>query len=439
MKFRDFLSQNNLKSNGFDEKEIAVDTGPTPFTKPPSGEPEPSKRTDPTFDMGGAAQKALDSFLTKNGLTESIDNLFKGSTSLGKISESKGVAEAKTSGESTYWRVEQSEATGRYHVVTGYQKRKIWENKLGAGDFNSKDAAQKKADELNQKQGVAEGLARNPKEKKLFELLENWGYFISFKTVDLGKSNSIDQHAKQELMKMRSHYLGPVINGMTFSEITKSDLWQNPKVIPHLLKYIYQGIPYVEERIKKFVIPTQQQNYLNAIDKIKNLYTEVVNQYQSSTNVTEGLPGSLSKSDYMPGATRNMTDINKKSKFVVVTNTIGDQAEHRVSVNATSENDAKNQAYEYFVSKGLKPRVDFDGLRVDSLKEEMVDELSTAQLARYKKASSADASAADKSGDTERANKRFRGIVTATIKQFDNETKPKDDSQILDLKKLSGI
>jgi hypothetical protein len=67
----------------------------------------------------------------------------------------KEVDEAKR-GESTYWRVEQSEATGRYHVVTGYQKRKVWTNKLGASDFVSKDAAQKKADELNPKEGVAE-------------------------------------------------------------------------------------------------------------------------------------------------------------------------------------------------------------------------------------------------------------------------------------------
>ena len=69
----------------------------------------------------------------------------------------QGVAEAKPSGESTHWRVEQSEATGRYHVVTGYQKRKVWANKLGAIDFVSKDAAQKKADELNQKENVTEG------------------------------------------------------------------------------------------------------------------------------------------------------------------------------------------------------------------------------------------------------------------------------------------
>jgi hypothetical protein len=67
------------------------------------------------------------------------------------------VTEGKSSKESTYWRVEQSEATGRYHVVTGYQKRKVYTNKLGACDFNSKESAQKKADELNQKESVTEG------------------------------------------------------------------------------------------------------------------------------------------------------------------------------------------------------------------------------------------------------------------------------------------
>ena len=67
----------------------------------------------------------------------------------------EGVAEAKSSEESTLWRVEQSEATGRYHIVKGYQKRKVWKNSFGSGDFISRDSAQKKADELNG--GVVEG------------------------------------------------------------------------------------------------------------------------------------------------------------------------------------------------------------------------------------------------------------------------------------------
>jgi len=52
-----------------------------------------------------------------------------------------------------------------------------------------------------------------------------------------------------------------------------------------------------------------------------------------------------------------------------------------------------------------------------------VNELSNNKLASYKKAAGADASAADKAGNYERGNKRFRGIVKATIKQGDNDAK----------------
>lgn len=71
--------------------------------------------------------------------------------------DKQGVNEAKKN-DVGMWRVEQSEATGRYYVVQGYYKtRKIWKNKLGAIDFNSKEDAQEKADELNK--GVAEGFS----------------------------------------------------------------------------------------------------------------------------------------------------------------------------------------------------------------------------------------------------------------------------------------
>ena len=56
-------------------------------------------------------------------------------------------------------------------------------------------------------------------------------------------------------------------------------------------------------------------------------------------------------------------------------------------------------------------------------KAEPVNELSNDLLGRYKKAAGADASAADKAGDTKRADKRFSGIVKATKKQFANDTK----------------
>ena len=52
-----------------------------------------------------------------------------------------------------------------------------------------------------------------------------------------------------------------------------------------------------------------------------------------------------------------------------------------------------------------------------------LDEVSNELLGRYKKAAGADASAADKRGDVEQGNKRFKGIVKATIKQGDNDAK----------------
>lgn len=54
-----------------------------------------------------------------------------------------------------------------------------------------------------------------------------------------------------------------------------------------------------------------------------------------------------------------------------------------------------------------------------------LQELSNDMLGRYKKAAGADASKADKEGDFKRGDKRFSGIVKATKKQFDNDTKGK--------------
>ena len=52
-----------------------------------------------------------------------------------------------------------------------------------------------------------------------------------------------------------------------------------------------------------------------------------------------------------------------------------------------------------------------------------ISELSSEKLGQYKKAAGAQASAADKAGDTKKADKRFSGIVKATKKQFANDEK----------------
>ena len=85
------------------------------------------------------------------------------------------------------------------------------------------------------------------------------------------------------------------------------------------------------------------------------------------------------------------------------------------------------------------------------LREEDLQELSTDKLAQYKKAASADASAADKAGDYAKGNKRFSGIIKATNKQFDNDMKkqvkeehleeavPKDKESGLPKKYVAGL
>lgn len=59
----------------------------------------------------------------------------------------------------------------------------------------------------------------------------------------------------------------------------------------------------------------------------------------------------------------------------------------------------------------------------NEITESRIDELSTEKLTKYKTAAGADATSADKSGDTKRGNKRFKGIINATKKQFSNDAK----------------
>ena len=76
--------------------------------------------------------------------------------------------------------------------------------------------------------------------------------------------------------------------------------------------------------------------------------------------------------------------------------------------------------------RGDMMRLNRPGLTVATSREtdeSSISELSNNKLGQYKKAASADASAADKRGDFEKGNKRFKGIVKATNKQFANDKK----------------
>ena len=82
------------------------------------------------------------------------------------------------------------------------------------------------------------------------------------------------------------------------------------------------------------------------------------------------------------------------------------------------------QSHTRDITRILSPQ---DKAGVDVIEQGMAEgnltELSPDTLASYKKKAGADASAADKRGDIERGNKRFSGIVKATIKQGEQDAK----------------
>ena len=79
--------------------------------------------------------------------------------------------------------------------------------------------------------------------------------------------------------------------------------------------------------------------------------------------------GGYPEVDHMPGRRLSISDTHKSSKYTVATNAKDGHTEHKVKVDASSENHARNLAADHFVKKGLKPRVHFDGVRV--VKEEV--------------------------------------------------------------------
>jgi lysozyme len=80
--------------------------------------------------------------------------------------------------------------------------------------------------------------------------------------------------------------------------------------------------------------------------------------------------------------------------------------------------------WDYLLSQkemGMDPKIN-ESKAVESLRQ-IVAELSNEKLGQYKKAAGDQATAADKAGDYAKGHKRFKGIVKATNKQFDNDAK----------------
>ncbi len=150
-------------------------------------------------------------------------------------SEESDVTEAKPSGESTLWRVEQSGATGRYHIVKGYQKRKVWKNSFGSGDFISKDAAQKKADELNATvtEGIFDRFKKKPEEPKNSSWEKGWELCNKDPSAD-----PVFLYRKHGAGLDRSQFIqGFIANAKSRGMRIHGDIGDGSRVDPDLIRY----------------------------------------------------------------------------------------------------------------------------------------------------------------------------------------------------------
>ena len=72
-------------------------------------------------------------------------------------------------------------------------------------------------------------------------------------------------------------------------------------------------------------------------------------------------------------------------------------------------------------------RLNSESLEIPELQ---LSELTSNLLARYKTRASADATAADQAGNYKKGDRRFKGILKATTKQFDNDLKKHNQSDV---------
>lgn len=94
-----------------------------------------------------------------------------------------------------------------------------------------------------------------------------------------------------------------------------------------------------------------------------------------------------------------------------------EQVQKFAKVAAGNEKEAINKASAHFKKTGFK----IHGAEHHSMVKEDLNELSNDTLGSYKKKAGVEASAADKVGDTKKADKRFSGIIKATKKEFVND------------------
>lgn len=107
-------------------------------------------------------------------------------------------------------------------------------------------------------------------------LLADFGFFITMNTSRI-HDYAVDQTAVQELKAIQAQFKKPIVNGQSFVEVyDKPAFFKNSKIIPVMLKYVYDMLKYIEPRLDKYLNDEGKNKFLPRIQKIKQQYKQVV-------------------------------------------------------------------------------------------------------------------------------------------------------------------
>ncbi len=108
------------------------------------------------------------------------------------------------------------------------------------------------------------------------KLVDEYCYVITINFQQLNKWAK-DSNSQHELDLMMQHFRKPVINGRTIFDLSKDQPFlKNPKVVPHVLKYIYDMLKYIEPRLKMYLNPKGLSMLMPVLEKLKNEYRAYV-------------------------------------------------------------------------------------------------------------------------------------------------------------------
>lgn len=117
--------------------------------------------------------------------------------------------------------------------------------------------------------------------KLYVELVTDLGMLFTFNTVHLAK-DAKDEKSKSEIKKMQHQFASPIVNGMNLSDLIgewPQKTLTNSKIIPVVLKWIYEMILYIEPRFEAYLSDDTKKGRLDRLNQIKEKYKKVVRSF----------------------------------------------------------------------------------------------------------------------------------------------------------------